>query len=95
MAKGEFQPIRIAADVAATAVAVAPLENRTEAEQINYWLRLGMLVERSTSLSNRRALAAVSRGRQFSQLTPEERIVAHATIDARLAERVASQRFGM
>jgi hypothetical protein len=32
---------------------------------------------------------------QFSTLTPDEQTVAHATIDARIAARVAEQRFGI
>jgi hypothetical protein len=94
MAKGASTPTRVTADVTATAASVAPTENRTVTEQINYWVRIGMLVERSTSVANRRVLAVVVGDAQFSSLTPEERIVAHATIDARIAERAAEQRFG-
>lgn len=94
MAKRASTPTRVAADVAATAAAVALTESRTVTEQINYWARIGMQVERSTSAANRRVLAIVAGDAQFSTLTPEERTVAHATIDARTAERVAKQRFG-
>ena len=94
MAKGASTPTRVTADVAATAASVAPTENRTTTEQINYWVRLGMQVERSTSAAGRRVLAVVAGEAQFSTLTPQERTVAHATIDARIAERVAEQRFG-
>ena len=94
MAKGASTPTRVAADVAATAASVAPTENRTVTEQINYWVRLGMQVERSTSVASRRVLAVVAGDAQFSTLTPHEQTVAHATIDSRLAARVAEQRFG-
>jgi ParD-like antitoxin of type II ParDE toxin-antitoxin system len=94
MAKGESTPTRVNADIAATAAAVAPTENRTTTEQINYWVRLGMQVERSASVASRRVLAVVTGDSQFSTLTPEERTVAHASIDARIAERAAEQRFG-
>ena len=56
--------------------------------------RIGMQVERSTSVANRQILSVVAGVDQFSTLTPEERTVAHATVDARMAARVASQRFG-
>ena len=46
MAKGTSTPTRVAADVAAAASAVAPSEHRTATEQINYWARIGMQVER-------------------------------------------------
>lgn len=94
MAKRASMPTRVAADVAATAASVAPTENRTVAEQINYWVRVGMQVERATSIDGRRALAVIAGDAQFSTLTPPERTVAHATIDARIAERAAAQRFG-
>lgn len=94
MAKGTSVPTRVTADVAATAASVARAEHRTATEQINYWARIGMQVERSTSRANRRMLDAIAGEAQFSTLTPDERTVAHATIDARIAERVATQRFG-
>ena len=94
MAKGASTPTRVNADIAATAAAIAPTENRTTTEQINYWVRIGMQVERSASVAGRRVLAVVTGDSQFSTLTPEERTVAHASIDARIAERAAEQRFG-
>ncbi len=94
MAKGASTPTRVAEDVATIAASVAPIENRTLTEQINYWARIGMLVERSTSVGNRRVLAVITGDAQYSTLTEEERTVAHAMIDGRIAERVAKQRFG-
>ncbi len=94
MARGASTPTRVAADVAATAASIASDENRTMTEQINYWVRIGMQVDRSTSVANRRVLAAVTGDAQFSTLTPEERIAAHAIVDARIADRVARARFG-
>ena len=94
MTKGASTPTRVTADVAATAASVAPTENRTVTEQINYWARLGMQVERSASATSRNVLAVVAGDAQFSTLAPLERAVAHATIDARIAERAAEQRFG-
>lgn len=94
MATGASTPTRVAADVAATAASVAPTEHRTVTEQINYWARVGMQVERAGSVTNRRVLAAAAGQAQFSTLSPEERAVAHALVDAGIAERVAKQRFG-
>jgi len=94
MAKGASTPTRVTADVAAVAASVAPAENRTVTEQINYWVRIGMQVERSTTVASRRVLAVIAGDAQFSTLTPQERTSAHATIDARMAERAAKERFG-
>src|SRR3954469_1856738 len=94
MGKKASTPTRVTADIAAAAASVAPTENRSMAEQINYWTRIGMQVERSGSVANRRVLAVAAGEAQFSSLTPEERTVAHALIDARISERVAAERFG-
>ena len=94
MGKGASTPTRVTADVAAAAASVAPTENRTVTEQINYWARIGMQVERSGSVVNRRVLAVAAGDAEFSTLTAEECSAAHAVIDARIAERVAKERFG-
>jgi hypothetical protein len=87
MAKTASIPTRVSADLAASAASVAPAEFRTVTEQINYWARIGMQVERSGSL-------AAAGEAQFSTLSAEERTAAHAIIDAQIAEQVAQQRFG-
>ncbi len=94
MSKTASTPTRVAADVAACAASVAPTENRTITEQINYWARIGMQVERSGSLATRRILAAATGEAQFGTLDAKERTAAHAIVDARIAMRVAQQRFG-
>ena len=94
MAKAPSTPTRVAGDIAATANAVAAAENRSVAEQINHWARIGMLVERSGSVANRRLLDVVSGRAQFSSLSGDERATAHALVDARIAELTASQSFG-
>ncbi len=87
-------PTRIVDDVAKVAASVAHEENRTVAEQINHWARLGMQVERSSSLMTRRVRAAAAGAGRFADLTPDERVAAHALVDADIAARAASQRFG-
>ena len=94
MTKTASIPTRVAADLAASAASVAPTEDRTITEQINYWARIGMQVERSGSLASRRLLAVASGEAQFSTLTVDERTVAHALIDAQIAARASQQRFG-
>jgi len=93
-AKPKSVPTRVAADLAAAASSVAPSEHRTFAEQVNFWARIGMEVERSGSLVNRQVLAVAAGEEQFSSLTGAERRAAHALIDARIAERTARERFG-
>ena len=94
MSKRASTSTRVTADIAAAASAVAPSENRTVAEQINHWARIGMQIERSGTLGHRRVLAVAAGDAQFSTLGPEERTTAHALIDARIAERASKERFG-
>lgn len=94
MTKVASTPTRVTADVAAAAAAVAPDEHRTFAEQVNHWARIGMQIERSATLANRRVLAAAAGTGQFSALDQNERAAAHALIDAGIAGRVAKDRFG-
>ena len=94
MAKVQSTPTRVAGDIAATANAVASAENRSVAEQISHWARIGMLVERSGSIANRRLMDVVSGQAQFSSLSGDERATAHALVDGRIAELAASQSFG-
>ncbi len=94
MAKGASVPSRITADIAACAAAIAPSENRTITEQINYWARIGMQIERSGSLANRRVLAVANGETQFSTLSLDERTASHALIDADITERASRERFG-
>ena len=94
MNKGTSTPTRVTADVAANAAAVAPGEHRSFSEQVNYWARIGMQVERSESLAHRRVMAVAAGDEEFSSLDAIERVAAHALIDARITERAAKERFG-
>ncbi len=94
MAKAPSTPTRVAADVAATATTVAATENRSVAEQITHWARIGMQVERAGSVATRRIMDVVSGRAQFSALDDDERTVAHGLIDARISELAAAQSFG-
>lgn len=88
-------PTRVAADIVTTAASVAQSETRTMSEQVNHWARIGMQVERSTSADSRQVRAVIAGENQFSTLTVSERTIAHATVDAAMAARVAEQRFGL
>jgi deoxyxylulose-5-phosphate synthase len=95
MAKGAGStPTRVSADVFAAAVAVGAQEHRSATEQVNYWARIGMQVERWGTVSNRRVIEVAGGQAQFKDLTAEERQIAHALIDATIAERAATTRFG-
>ncbi|QGG94944.1 hypothetical protein [Actinomarinicola tropica] len=67
--------------------------DRTPAEQLNYWARLGMNVDREVA-NLPHVLAAVTGRRQFADLDHGERALAHAVIDAQIAAGVAQSQFG-
>lgn len=92
--KRSSTPTRVAGDVAVSAAAVAPGENRSVAEQISYWARIGMSLERAGSLAHRRVLAVAAGEAPFAGLDADERAAAHALVDARIAELAANQSFG-
>ncbi|MBS1847381.1 MAG: hypothetical protein JST73_03800 [Actinobacteria bacterium] len=87
-------PTRISEDVSTAAAAVARDEHRSTSEQINYWVRVGMQVERSTTATSRMTLAVVTGRAPFSTLPPQQRAIAHSLIDADLSRRVAAAQFG-
>lgn len=92
--KTRSTPTRVAEDVARTASDVAAAENRSASEQISYWARIGMNVDRAGSVATRRVLDAAAGRIQFASLDDEERAAAHALIDARVSELAARERFG-
>lgn len=87
-------PTRVNIDIAQTAAAVAPTEHRSTVEQINYWARLGMEIDRATTVATRTVRAVAAGDHQFSELTSDERAAAHALIDAGIRERASMARFG-
>jgi deoxyxylulose-5-phosphate synthase len=94
MAKTASTPTRVSADVFEAATSVAAVEHRTATEQVNYWARIGMQIERSGTLAHRKVVDVAAGRAQFAELTGHDRQVAHALVDAAIAERVASARFG-
>ena len=87
-------PTRVSADIAAAAAAVGAAEHRSAAEQINYWARVGMQLERATSVDHRRILAVAAGTEQARTLTAEERIAARALIDVRIQSLASITSFG-
>ena len=94
MPRRQAQPTRITRDIVDAAASIAPTVDRSAAEQINHWARVGMHVERSTSIDQRRILQVVAGNAQFRDLNEVERAAAHANIDARIADRIAKASFG-
>jgi hypothetical protein len=95
MRKGATTQTLVDVDLMAAAAAVAATQQRTVTEQINYWARIGMQIERAGSLARRRVLAAAAGEAQFASLSAVEREAAHALIDGHHAEAVVARRCGV
>lgn len=94
MAKAGSTPTRVSADVFDAATAVASEEHRSAAEQVNHWARLGMQLERSSTVAFRMVREVAAGRAQFSALAGPDRQFAHALVDTAISDRVASSRFG-
>ncbi len=82
--------VRIDADIVAAAASTAAHAHRSTAEQINYWAAVGRRVTAATGVDQRRLDLVVSGEAQLSTLTAEERVIAHARIDADIEQRAAA-----
>ncbi len=86
--------VRIDGDIVDAAAATAARSHRSTAEQINYWADLGRRVASATGVDQRRLDMVVSGEAQFSTLTADERVIAHARVDADIQQRAAAVSFG-
>lgn len=88
--KSMRQPV----DIVEVAEVVAAAENRSATEQVTYWTRIGMNVDRASTVDARRVKAVATGQEQFSVLSGGERVAAHALVDGRISELAAAQSFG-
>ena len=82
--------VRISAAIVDAAAALAEDAHRSVAEQVNYWASVGRRVTSATGVDQRRLDRVVSGEASFSTLSDEERIIAHARIDADIEQRAQS-----
>ncbi len=88
---------RVDEDLFASAQMVAPLMDRSAAQQITHWARIGREIEAGASISHRAIAEVLSNQASYDELTAEEQAVVRAEwgerIEARRADLDLAKRF--
>lgn len=88
------RPTRVAADLFESAVVEGRRESRSARQQIDYWARLGRAVSMHQTAERRRVVAALAGELPLGEMSPEERVVANAEIDATIEVLAGQASFG-
>jgi hypothetical protein len=82
-------PTRVDQDLFASAQLVGPLMERSAAQQLTHWARIGRELEAAADVSHRDIAEVLANRRSYDDLTPEEQAVVRAEWSERIAERRA------
>ncbi len=88
------RPTRVAADLMDAAAVEGERQSRSAKQQLDHWARVGRAVSAHSSASRLRVEAALSGSLPERHLTPGERVVLNAEVDAAISETVRTVRFG-
>ena len=86
-------PVGIDDDIYAAARTVGAVASRSAAQQVDYWVRLGRAASMAEAAVRSRIDDAIAGRRQLADLTPEERLLANAEIDAGIEQAAVSTDF--
>jgi hypothetical protein len=81
-------PTRVDEDVFVSAQMVGAVMDRSAAQQITHWARIGREIEAGASISHTRIVEVLANRARYDELTPEEQ----AIVRAEWAERLESRR---
>jgi hypothetical protein len=81
-------PTRVDEDVFASAQMVGAVMDRSAAQQITHWARIGREIEAGSSISHARIAEVLGQGARYDDLTSEEQ----AIVRAEWGERLEAQR---
>ena len=87
MAKPKTTPTRVDADLFASAKIVAPLMERSAAQQVVFWARVGREVEAAADISHRDIAAVLDQRRDYDSLSSKEQAIVRAEWAQRMVER--------
>lgn len=85
--------VRLPVDLIEAAESEAVDQHRSASKQLEHWARFGMLLDHQTTESSRRIRRVVAGEAPFTGLTDDERLVAHAMIDAGISTSANSVSF--
>ena len=83
-------PTRVDEDLFASAQMVASVMDRSAAQQITHWARIGREIEAGASISHRVITEVLSNQASYDELTAEEQAVVRAEWGERIEARRAS-----
>jgi hypothetical protein len=86
-------PVRIDDDIYAAARTVGAVASRSAAQQVDYWVRLGRAASMAEAEVRSRIDDAIAGRRELADLTPDERLLANAEIDAAIEQAAVSTDF--
>ncbi len=84
----------MAADHLDAAAEEGPRQSRSAKQQLDHWARVGRAVSAHTSAARRRVEAALEGSLPERELSPDERVVFNAEVDATISEAARTARFG-
>lgn len=82
-------PVRIDADVAESASRIAARMNRSAAQQVSHWARVGREVEASASISSKAITQVLSGLQSYDELAVEAQAVVRAVWGEAITSRVS------
>jgi hypothetical protein len=85
--------VRLPIDLIEAAESESVDQHRSASKQLEHWARFGMLFDHQSTASLRRIRSAVAGQTPFTVLTDDERLIAHATIDANISTSANSISF--
>lgn len=85
---------RFAADLVEAAAVEGARHSRSTKQQLDHWARVGRAVSTHHSTARRRVEAALEGTLALRDLSPEERLVTNAEVDAALTERLGTVDYG-
>lgn len=85
--------VRLPVDLIEAAESESVEQHRSASKQLEHWARFGMLLDHQTTESSRRIRRVVAGEAPFTGLTDDERLVAHAMIDAGISTSANSVSF--
>ena len=88
------RPTRVAEDLMDAAAVEGKRQSRSAKQQLDHWARVGRAVSAHSSASRQRVEAALRGALPERELTPDERVVLNAEVDATISETVRTVRFG-
>lgn len=88
------RPTRVAEDLMDAAAVEGKRQSRSAKQQLDHWARVGRAVSAHSSASRQRVEAALRGVLPERDLTPDERVVLNAEVDATISETVRTVRFG-